>query len=143
MEPRKVIGSVDTSEFLIAVAASIGFLTGLGSEGIDGGWVAALLIGGVIAAPIAAWLVRHVPPRVLGSAVGGLIIITNIRTLMLSDWIDAGDGTRLAVYVILYAVWAAALAYSIREHRRNLAREELEAAATTSGDEEEDRVAAT
>jgi len=29
-EPRKVVGSVDTSEFLVAVAASIGFLIGLG-----------------------------------------------------------------------------------------------------------------
>jgi uncharacterized protein len=143
MEPRKVIGSVDTSEFLVAVAASIGFLTGLGSEGVDGGWVAALLIGGVIAAPIAAWLVRHVPPRVLGSAVGGLIIITNVRTLLLSDWIEAGDGVRLVFYVILYAVWAAALAYSIREHRRNLAREELAAATSGGGEEEEERVAAT
>ena len=42
----------------------------------------ALLIGGMIAAPIAAWLVRHIPPRILGSLVGGLIIVTNARTLL-------------------------------------------------------------
>ncbi|HEX5780535.1 MAG TPA: hypothetical protein VFX80_01375, partial [Solirubrobacteraceae bacterium] len=41
----------DTSEFLIAVAASLGFLIGLGGEAIDYAWVAALLAGGVIAAP--------------------------------------------------------------------------------------------
>ena len=40
-----------TSEFLIAVAASLGFLFGLGGEGIDYAWVAALLAGGVVAAP--------------------------------------------------------------------------------------------
>ncbi len=28
-------------------------------------WVAAILLGGIIAAPIAAWLVRHIPPRLL------------------------------------------------------------------------------
>nr|WP_267887676.1 sulfite exporter TauE/SafE family protein [Streptomyces sp. FxanaA7] len=72
MEPRKVIGSIDTSEFLVAVAASLGFLFSLGSQGLDWAWVAAFLLGGLIAAPIAAWLVRLVPPRVLGSAVGGV-----------------------------------------------------------------------
>ncbi|GID27863.1 sulfite exporter TauE/SafE family protein [Paractinoplanes brasiliensis] len=123
LEPRKTIGSIDTSEFLVAVAASLGFLFGLGSESIDYGWVAALLIGGVIAAPIAAWLVRHIPPRVLGSAVGGVIILTNSRTLLRSDWIDAGDTTRYTIYAIIYAVWAAALAYSIREHRRHAEQE--------------------
>lgn len=52
LEPRKVIGSIDTSEFLVSVAASIGFLVALGSQGVNFGWVAALLIGGLIAAPI-------------------------------------------------------------------------------------------
>ena len=33
MEPRKVIGSIDTSEFLVAVAASLGFLLALGLAG--------------------------------------------------------------------------------------------------------------
>jgi uncharacterized membrane protein YfcA len=118
MEPRKVIGSIDTSEFLVAVAASAGFLAGLGGQDIDMTWVAALLIGGVIAAPLAAWLVRHVPPRVLGSAVGGLIVLTNARTLLRSDWIDAGGLLRNTVYVLLGITWAAAVAHSVREHRR-------------------------
>ncbi len=117
LEPRKTIGSIDTSEFLVAVAASIGFLVGIGNEGVLAGWVAALLIGGVIAAPIAAWLVRLLPPRVLGSAVGGVIVLTNVRTLLRSDWIDAPDGVRYVVYAALYALWAAAVTYSIRQHR--------------------------
>ncbi|TDB87443.1 sulfite exporter TauE/SafE family protein [Actinomadura sp. 7K534] len=116
LEPRKTIGSIDTSEFLIAVSASIGFIIGIGSEGVNFTWVAALLIGGLIAAPIAAWLVRHIPPRVLGSAVGGVIILTNTRTLLRSDWIDASDGVRWIFYVLIYAIWAAALTYSIRRH---------------------------
>jgi uncharacterized membrane protein YfcA len=124
LEPRKTIGSIDTSEFLVAVAASLGFLFGIGSKGINFSWVLALLVGGVIAAPIAAWLVRHIPPRVLGSAVGGIIILTNIRTLLKSDWIDASDAVRWPVYAVIYVVWAAALVYSIRQYRANRAEEQ-------------------
>ncbi|KUL44885.1 sulfite exporter TauE/SafE family protein [Streptomyces regalis] len=116
MEPRKVIGSIDTSEFLVAVAASLGFLLSLGSQGIDFVWVAAFLVGGLVAAPIAAWLVRILPPRVLGSAVGGVILVTNVRTLLNSDWLAVSGATAVAVYVALYALWAAALTYSIRAH---------------------------
>lgn len=116
MEPRKVIGSIDTSEFLVAVAASLGFLLSLDSQGIDFVWVAAFLLGGLVAAPIAAWLVRILPPRVLGSAVGGVILVTNVRTLLNSDWLAVSGATAVAVYVALYALWAAALAYSIRAH---------------------------
>ncbi|WP_030612387.1 sulfite exporter TauE/SafE family protein [Streptomyces sclerotialus] len=118
LEPRKVIGSIDTSEFLVAVAASLGFLVGLGSAGVNWLWAVALLAGGLVAAPIAAWLVRHVPPRILGSAVGGLIVLTNIRTLLRSDWVGAGDTTQWTVYGFVYVVWAAAVGYSVKEHRR-------------------------
>lgn len=123
LEPRKVIGSIDTSEFLVSVAASAGFLLALGSAGIDTAWVIALLVGGLIAAPIAAWLVRHIPPRVLGSAVGGVIVLTNSRTLLRSDWIDASDSTRTLVYLVLAAVWAGAVAWSVRAYRGELALE--------------------
>ncbi|MFI6486128.1 sulfite exporter TauE/SafE family protein [Streptomyces sp. NPDC050564] len=123
MEPRKVIGSVDTSEFLVAVAAILGFLFSLGSQGLNWGWVLAFLLGGLVAAPVAAWLVRLVPPRVLGSAVGGVIIVTNVRTLLKSDWLGASAGLSTPVYVLLYALWAAALTYSIRAYRKEQAAE--------------------
>ncbi|WP_067474317.1 sulfite exporter TauE/SafE family protein [Actinomadura hibisca] len=125
--PRKVIGSIDTSEFLVAVAASIGFLVGIGSENIDFAWVAVLLAGGVIAAPVAAWLVRHIPPRILGSAVGGLIILTNARTLLRSDWLDAPPSVRTASYIAISALWAAAVAYSVHQYRRHQHEETVEA----------------
>jgi uncharacterized membrane protein YfcA len=138
LEPRKTIGSIDTSEFLVAVAASIGFIIGIGDEGINYTWVLALLLGGIIAAPIAAWLVRHIPPRVLGSLVGGLIILTNTRTLLRSDWIDASDGVRYTVYAVIYAVWAAAVAYSIGQYRKHAAEDKAilaEAEAQLTADE--------
>jgi uncharacterized membrane protein YfcA len=127
LEPRKVIGSIDTSEFLVALAASLGFLVALGSQGINPLWVAGLLGGGLVAAPIAAWLVRHIPPRMLGSMVGGAIVLTNIRTLLTSDWIDAAGPVRYAVYAVLYAVWAAAVVHSFRAYRRDRALESADA----------------
>ncbi|GAB7193332.1 sulfite exporter TauE/SafE family protein [Kineococcus sp. NUM-3379] len=119
LEPRKTIGSIDTSEFLVAVGASLGFLLALGSQGIDFGIALALLVGGVIAAPIAAWLVRFMPPRILGSAVGGFIILVNTRSLVRSDWIGwKEEPLRFALYAVIAVIWAGALAYSVREHRR-------------------------
>ena len=119
LEPRKTIGSIDTSEFLVAIAASVGFVIGIGSAGVNYTWVLALLIGGIIAAPIAAWLVRHIPPRVLGSLVGGLIILTNSRTLLKSEWVDATDNTCNVVYVVLVTVWMSAVLHSFRAYRQN------------------------
>ena len=117
-EPRKVIGSVDTSEFLVALAASIGFLLSLGSQGIAFKYVVALLIGGVAAAPLAAWLVRHVTPALLGASVGGLILITNSRTLF--DDVRASQATiRNIVYAALAIAWVAALAIVVRRLRRD------------------------
>ncbi|MGH8827916.1 MAG: sulfite exporter TauE/SafE family protein [Jiangellaceae bacterium] len=143
LEPRKVIGSIDASEFLVAIAASIGFLLGLGSENIDLAWAAVLLIGGVIAAPIAAWLVRHVPPRVLGSAVGGLIVLTNARSLLKSDWIDAPGGVRSVAYIVIAAAWAAALSYSIRAYAANRRDEWADVElSTTSIDPDDDKALA-
>ncbi|BCB88447.1 sulfite exporter TauE/SafE family protein [Phytohabitans suffuscus] len=132
MEPRKVIGSVDTSEFVVAGAASAGFLIGLGSEGFVLPTVAALLVGGLIAAPLAAWLVRIVPAQLLGAAVGGLIVLTNSRTIMRA--LDAPSGLRPVVYVAVVAAWAGALYLAVRVLRRT--RREAAAGAATSPEQE-------
>ncbi len=129
MEPRTVIGSIDTSEFLVAVAASLGFLVALGSQGVDFAWVAVLLGGGLIAAPLAAWLVRHIPPRMLGSLVGGVIVATNTRTLLTSDWLDAGDATRYPIYSAIGLVWVLAVVHSFRQYRKDAALESADALA--------------
>jgi uncharacterized protein len=132
MEPRKVIGSIDTSEFLVALAASLGFLLALGSQGVDAVWALGLLAGGLVAAPLAAWLVRHIPPRMLGSLVGGMIVLTNTRTLLKSDWIGADDATRYAVYAVLYVIWAVAVVHSYRQYRKDRAAESVEAVAAVA-----------
>ncbi len=116
MEPRKVIGSVGTSEFVVATAASVGFLVGLSSRGFVLPLVAALLAGGLVAAPIAAWLVRHVPTQALGAAIGGLIVLTNARTIM--NVAGFTTAPRVAVYALIVAGWATALTLAVRILRR-------------------------
>ncbi|NSL52511.1 sulfite exporter TauE/SafE family protein [Calidifontibacillus erzurumensis] len=107
MEPRKVIGSVDTSEFAIALSSTIGFLLTIGWSQINIQWVIAFMIGGLIAAPIAAWLVKIIPTNLLGALVGGMIIITNIRTLL--GALNASYITSLYTYVVLSILWIFAL----------------------------------
>lgn len=121
MEPRKVIGSIDTSEFLVSSAASIGFLLALGTAGIDARMALALLAGGLVAAPLAAWLVRLVPPRVLGSAVGGLIVLTNVRTILRDGLGLGGTAWEPLALAVLALVWVGAVAYSVRRHRAEVA----------------------
>lgn len=82
LEPRRVIGSVSASEFVVTVAASVGFLAGLGLVGIDLRIVAALMAGGVVAAPIAARLAGLLPAPVLGVCVGGLILLLNLDPVL-------------------------------------------------------------
>jgi uncharacterized protein len=114
--PRTVVGSVDTSEFLVAVAASIGFLLGLGSTVLDPWTIGGLLLGGVLAAPVAAWLVTKIPAPVLGTSVGGLIVLTNTRTILRA--LDVADGARTPIYLAIVGVWIAAMAIAIAKLRQ-------------------------
>lgn len=122
VEPRKVIGSVDTSEFLVAAAASIGFLIGIGNEGVRAGYVLALLAGGLVAAPVAAYLVRRIAPKMLGSLVGGIIVLTNSRTLVRELGVTGAGAA--AIYVTIVVGWVAAVAYSAAALRRERAAAE-------------------
>jgi uncharacterized protein len=128
LEPRKVVGSIDTSKFLVSTSASIGFLTSLGFGGVDFRWVGGLLIGGVIAAPIAAFLVRRMPPRLLGSLVGGLLVLTNVRSLLRSDLIGAPSSVQWPCYALILVVWIGAFVYSLRAHLRERADANVAAA---------------
>ena len=112
LAPRRTVGSVSAAEFIVSVAASIGFLYGLGSSNIPLGIVAALLIGGVVAAPLAAWLVSRLATRWLGVGVGLVLILTNARTLL--KGLGVAEGPRFLVYGILVVLWAAVVTYGIR-----------------------------
>jgi hypothetical protein len=112
--PRTVIGSVDTSEFLVTVSASVAFVLGLGMSGINLGYVGVLLAGGLLAAPAAAWLVSRLPARTLGAAVGVIIILTNAPTLVRA--VAAVQVPTELTYAAVFLVWAALLAVMVRKY---------------------------
>ena len=116
MEPRKVVGTVDTSEFIVAFSASIGFFVFLSYAGVPWGVVGALLIGGLIAAPIAAWVVRHLNARVLGTAVGGFILLVNAKTFL--EAVGFNPELNIIVYVAILAIWITALYFAYAAIRR-------------------------
>ena len=116
LEPRKVVGSIDTSEFVVAVGGSLGFLVALGSQGIMWEYALALLAGGVVAAPIAAWLVKHMPARVLGVAAGGLIVLTNTKTIIESL---GGSGTTVLIAtVVIFVAWVSLIVWAVKQERK-------------------------
>ncbi|SDD90267.1 sulfite exporter TauE/SafE family protein [Auraticoccus monumenti] len=116
LQPRKVVGSIDTAELAVSVSASIGFLVGLGAAGISWSFALALMIGGVVAAPLAALLVRHAPAHLLGVVVGGMIVLTNSRTLLRAGGVD--ETTRWGLYAVVVLLVAASLVWTVRRARR-------------------------
>jgi hypothetical protein len=75
----------------------VSLIAAVGRGGVQLSVVLAMLVGGVIAAPVAAWAIRFVPARPLGIAVAGLLLLTNARELTgwaqltaWSWWIYAG-----------------------------------------------------
>lgn len=116
LAPNRVVGTVSASEFIVAISASAGFFTALGGEVLRMEFVAALLAGGFIAAPIAAYTVRQLNPRLLGVIVGGFICFTNARTLLAAAGVS-DDAFRI-VYGAIVIVWAVSVAFVVRAIRR-------------------------
>jgi uncharacterized membrane protein YfcA len=73
--PQLTIGTVNTAEFFVTFASTGVFLFFLGLEG----WktILGLILGGVVAAPIGAYLVRFIKPKTLMLLVGVVIILTS------------------------------------------------------------------
>jgi uncharacterized membrane protein YfcA len=103
--PRYAIGSVNTAEVAVAFVASGSLLASVGGGGIDVAVVVAMLAGGVLGSPLAAWAIRFLPARGLGIAVGALLFVTNIREL------TSSSGSR-AVRWPLYGLVVIACGYA-------------------------------
>jgi uncharacterized protein len=81
--PRQTIGTVNTAEFVVTVAISATFIITIfsgsweGAKDIQGhAWaVGGLIAGGVLAAPLAAWIVKIIPQKSLMVMVGVLIVV--------------------------------------------------------------------
>ncbi len=78
-ELRLTVGSVNAVEFFVTLTASVVFLMTMGTGHL--GIVLGLALGGVVAAPFGAWLLRFVRPRLLMPVVGVLVIGLSVRTL--------------------------------------------------------------
>ncbi len=83
--PRFAIGSVNAAEFFVTVAESATFILTLGNDLLQH-WqvITGLLIGGVIAAPLAALICKKLPTRALLVVLGVLIIALSLRTIILA-----------------------------------------------------------
>lgn len=80
--PRLAIGSVNSAEFFVTIAQSITFMFTLGVL-LMSHWekIAGLLIGGILAAPLAAYVCKRAPTRALMVMVGLLIIGLSARVI--------------------------------------------------------------
>ncbi|SIS45578.1 hypothetical protein SAMN05444817_104173 [Corynebacterium appendicis CIP 107643] len=126
-EPRRIVGTVNTAEFFVTAAATTGFVIGMWEDLVANlAAVLALLVGGVIAAPLAAWLVTHLNPILLGGVVGTLIVTLNLPVVLKA----LGVGASVLV-VVRVAVVVVGVALAIRGWKR--ARENSRAAAAKEG----------
>ncbi|MEM2940669.1 MAG: TSUP family transporter, partial [Thermoproteota archaeon] len=82
VDPVKAIGSVNFAEFFVTVAESVTFIILLGPENYNWLIVLSLIIGGVICAPIAAWVCKKIPRRILGIQVGLIVMILSVRMIL-------------------------------------------------------------
>jgi len=80
--PRLVIGSVNLAEFFVSLASSFTFFTLIGGSG----WqtILGLILGGVVAAPIAAHLYKKLNVKAMMIFVGIVVIIVSLRIIYMA-----------------------------------------------------------
>jgi uncharacterized protein len=112
LPPRFAVGSVNTAEAAVAIASATSLLAALGSGGLDVRVLIAMLVGGVLGAPAAAWVIRYVPARPMGVAVAALLLGTNAREVV--NWADLTTSRWLVYTAIATAVLLAAAGPRLR-----------------------------
>lgn len=77
--PKYTIGSVNLAEFFVSLASSVTFISIIGFSH----WqvVLGLILGGMVAAPIAANLSRRLPIKTMMIMVGTIVIIVSMRII--------------------------------------------------------------
>lgn len=80
--PRYTIGSVNLAEFFVSFASSLTFFATIGMSYFQ--IIAGLMLGGVIAAPIAANITRKIPVAKMMLVVGVVIILVSLRLIVKS-----------------------------------------------------------
>ena len=75
-EPRKVVGTVNSVEFFLTLAVSATFIWNLGFADVAGATLG-LLIGGVLAAPLGAFMAKRFSPKLMLVLVGVVLTVTS------------------------------------------------------------------
>lgn len=76
-EPRRTIGTVNASEFVLTLTISATFLVALGVEAFTIATIG-LIIGGLLAAPAGAMVVKRVSAKWLLGLVGVVLVVTSV-----------------------------------------------------------------
>ena len=84
-KPRFAIGSVNLSEFFVTLSESVTFILTIGNLVDYWRIILGLLLGGAVAAPLAAIACKWIPQKTMMILVGSLIVFLQVRTL-LSIW---------------------------------------------------------
>ena len=74
---KKAIGTVNVAEFMVTIATTVSFIFMIGNLKEYFLMILGMIVGGVVAAPIAARLCHKLPTRPLMFAVGILLIVLN------------------------------------------------------------------
>ena len=114
--PRPGAGRPLPLALLAPLGLGAGFLVSLSWSQVPFSLVLLLLAGGLFAAPLAAWLVRHLAPRKLGVIVGAAILLTNARTL--ASTFGVNGAWRTAMYLAIVAVVGAVAAWRLTQSRQ-------------------------
>lgn len=80
--PRYTVGSVNLAEFFVSLASSLTFFATIGISHLQ--IIAGLILGGILAAPIAAHMTRKLPLNRMMILVGIVVILVSIRLLVKS-----------------------------------------------------------
>jgi uncharacterized protein len=84
MTPRFAIGSANLAEFFVTVVVTATFVATIGITL----WqvIVGLVIGGVAAAPFAAYTTKHLPDKPIMVIVGVVVILLSLRVLVQAIW---------------------------------------------------------
>jgi uncharacterized protein len=117
LAPRITVGTVNTAEIAVAAVATGSLLSLVSAGSLDFRVLLAMLAGGVIAAPLAAWSVKHLPARTMGIAVAVLLLLTNVRELM--NWAGI-SANRWIAYLMMVVLGVMSAAAPLRQRSRLL-----------------------
>jgi len=78
-QPRYAIGTANAAEFLVALVTTLAFSANF--QTVPWMNVLAIIIGGFITAPFAAWLVKHLPIKLMTVLVGALVVLLSAHSL--------------------------------------------------------------